>query len=52
MSEPSFTCPRCGARSYNPNDIAEGYCGACHWWTGADNILNAVDPPPEKRNHG
>lgn len=29
-----FACPRCGAVSYNPNDIKEGYCGRCHWWTG------------------
>jgi hypothetical protein len=27
-------CPRCGARSFHPKDIAEGYCGACHDWTG------------------
>lgn len=27
---PSFTCPRCGLRSYNSNDIAQRYCGACH----------------------
>jgi len=27
-------CPRCGSRSYHPQDIAEGYCGACHDWTG------------------
>lgn len=27
---PSFTCPRCGAVSYNPNDIANRYCGRCH----------------------
>lgn len=27
---PSFTCPRCGAVSYNPNDIRERYCGRCH----------------------
>lgn len=30
----SFTCPRCDRTSYNPNDIREGYCGACHNWTG------------------
>lgn len=30
----SFTCPRCGRTSYNPNDIGHGYCGACHDWTG------------------
>jgi hypothetical protein len=27
---PSFTCPRCGRMSYNPHDIVEQYCGACH----------------------
>lgn len=32
--EPSFTCPDCGMTSYNPNDIREGYCGNCHYWTG------------------
>ncbi|GAA1015847.1 hypothetical protein Aple_010520 [Acrocarpospora pleiomorpha] len=30
----SITCPRCRRTSYNPNDIAAGYCGACHDWTG------------------
>ena len=30
----SFTCPRCGMTSYNPNDVREGYCGNCHDWTG------------------
>jgi len=25
-----ITCPRCGMTSYNPNDIRERYCGACH----------------------
>jgi hypothetical protein len=27
---PSFACPRCRRRSFNPHDIAERYCGACH----------------------
>lgn len=27
---PSFTCPRCGAVSYNPHDISYRYCGRCH----------------------
>lgn len=31
---PSFTCPRCGITSYSPTDAHEGYCGACHAWTG------------------
>ena len=29
-----ITCPRCGRTSYHPDDIREGYCGACHDWTG------------------
>ncbi len=28
----SFTCPRCGRVSFNPNDIRERYCGACRDW--------------------
>jgi ribosomal protein S27AE len=28
--ESSFTCPKCGAVSYNPSDIAHFYCGRCH----------------------
>jgi ribosomal protein S27AE len=27
---PSFICPRCGAESFNLNDIAQRYCGRCH----------------------
>jgi ribosomal protein S27AE len=31
VASPSkFVCPRCGAVSYNPNDIRELYCGRCH----------------------
>lgn len=33
----SFVCPRCGAESFNPNDISERYCGRCHVF---------VDDPP------
>jgi hypothetical protein len=29
----SITCPVCMMTSYNPTDIAEGYCGNCHDWT-------------------
>jgi len=28
----TYTCAHCGATSYNPNDVREGYCGACHRW--------------------
>lgn len=27
---PSITCPRCGATSYNLNDVRERYCARCH----------------------
>ena len=26
----SIVCPKCGMVSYNPNDVANRYCGACH----------------------
>jgi hypothetical protein len=29
-----FWCPKCGRTSANPDDAREGYCGACHDWTG------------------
>lgn len=29
-----FTCPDCGRRSTHPEDIRQGYCRACHDWTG------------------
>lgn len=30
-----FTCPVCSRTSANENDAREGYCGACHEWTGS-----------------
>lgn len=29
-----FTCHRCGATSWHPEDRAQGYCGACHDFVG------------------
>lgn len=29
-----FECPVCHMKSHHPNDIKEGYCGACHDFTG------------------
>ena len=34
----SITCLVCGRTSYNPHDIAEHYCGFCHFFHD--------DPPP------
>lgn len=46
---PSFTCPNCQTISYNPNDIAQRYCGACHAFVddapGADRYRNDAFPP-------
>jgi hypothetical protein len=41
-SPPSFVCPRCGAQSFNPNDIRERYCGRCHAF-----IVDEWPPSPE-----
>lgn len=30
----SFTCPTCGRTSHHPQDVRNGYCGACHEFTG------------------
>lgn len=30
----AFTCPRCGRTSWHPEDKRQGYCGACHDFTG------------------
>ena len=29
VTRAAFKCPRCGAVSFNPNDLRERYCGAC-----------------------
>lgn len=41
MHSESFTCPNpdCGKTSYHPEDIREGYCGNCCWWTGHPSIV-------------
>jgi hypothetical protein len=47
IRQPSFTCPRCGATSYNPNDIREKYCGSCHAWTGKTGGSNVCTLLPD-----
>lgn len=42
----SITCPRCGATSYHPEDVRQGYCARCHWWT-SDPQLGQIEPPGE-----
>lgn len=31
--EPSITCPECQMTSYNEQDVLQGYCSNCSWWT-------------------
>jgi ribosomal protein S27AE len=42
----AFACPRCGAVSHHPTDVAEGYCGRCHDWTGLDGWPGPPMPAP------
>jgi len=56
---PAFRCPRCDMVSAHPTDLAEGYCGACHAWTGkvgraggaglASHDVGYYDDPPTER---
>lgn len=50
MEHQSITCPRCGAKSYHPEDIRQGYCGMCQWWTSdpdlAPHIPSVVTDQP------
>jgi len=48
----AFTCPRCGRTSHNPNDEREGYCGACHDWTGGQQLHNPWDENCSRRLQG
>lgn len=41
---PSITCPECGLTSHHPEDVAQGYCGACSWWT-SDPVLGRCPVP-------
>lgn len=58
MTTPSITCPKCGRTSHHPDDMAEGYCGACHEYTrglvtrpcarcdGCGQVANSDDQEP------
>lgn len=32
--QPVYACPKCYQPTAHPKDIAQGYCGLCHDWTG------------------
>lgn len=33
LQPPAITCPKCGRTSWHPEDVRQGYCGACHEFT-------------------
>lgn len=39
LSGRSFTCPTCSSMSYNPMDVATGYCSRCHAFTAKQESL-------------
>lgn len=34
----TFTCPACHRTSPHPDDVANRYCFACHWYTGVPEL--------------
>jgi hypothetical protein len=43
----SYTCPQCGRTSQAPRDERDGYCGACHDFTGGS--IQVVMSMPMRR---
>jgi hypothetical protein len=41
--QPSYTCPRCGRTSYNPQDALQGYCGHCHTFEDQNALTEALE---------
>jgi ribosomal protein S27AE len=46
IRQEAFTCPLCGAVSYNSNDVRERYCGRCHRF-----VDDAYEQGHRARNH-
>ena len=51
MSGPSVLCPRCGFRSHDPDDVAQGYCGHCLDWTSQPRHLPDLADPDRFAGH-
>ncbi len=49
----SITCPECGVTSRHPQDIEEGYCFRCHWWTSRPDMIDTRRrrPCPDRTLH-
>ena len=44
-TEPPIICPRCSATSHNRNDVANGYCVRCSWWTSDPTLSTPAGAP-------
>lgn len=40
QERPSFTCPKCRRTSWHPDDVVNGYCGACHEFVSVDEFVH------------
>ena len=49
----AFTCRLCGMTSYHPKDEEQGYCSACHAFTGQPKVEtgNASERGEELKAH-
>jgi len=45
LKKPHFTCPKCHRTSWNPSDIGNQYCGACHEFFGQKRDYVRNRPP-------
>lgn len=43
---PRFRCPRCGLVTDDAVNVAAGYCGTCHEWTGGKTPSAGQDAFP------
>ena len=39
---PSITCPVCKRTSYHPMDVEMGWCGNCHGYTSAVDVIEVA----------
>lgn len=46
----SITCPKCQQTSWHPEDVWQGYCGACHDFTSPPFIRHAATPFSDRVN--
>lgn len=43
-TKPAFVCPACERITTHPNDVMNGYCPHCKWFTGVEPMLASLFP--------